>query len=180
MATFSTRGRLPGLMAANTWIPHQASSRPSAAPPIASTALSVSIWRMMRRLLPPSVARTAISRPRAEARTSNRFATLLHAISSTNPTALSRASSTGRAWSTTSLCMEFTTMCMLLLACAWYISLRRPAKASISCCARSGVTPSFSRATTVSHAASRDTSVKLLGTTRHTSMLVGIPASSGR
>ena len=41
---------------------------------------------MMRRRLPPSAARTAISRDRPRPRASSRFATFAHAISSTNAT----------------------------------------------------------------------------------------------
>ena len=56
-------------------------------PPIeASTRLSTSSCLSRRLRLAPSAVRTAISRSRAIARLSNRFATLAHAISSTHAT----------------------------------------------------------------------------------------------
>ena len=56
-------------------------------PATASSTLSVSSCRTMRPRLAPRAARTAISRWRASARESSRFATFAQAISSTNATA---------------------------------------------------------------------------------------------
>ena len=94
--TFSIRGRLAGPSALITRIPCQARRRPSTVPAAASTRLSVSIWATMRPRPLPIAARTAISRPRSEARTRSRLAMLAQAISSTKPTAPSSASSAGR------------------------------------------------------------------------------------
>ena len=64
-------------------------SSPPTPPAQASTRLSVSSCRTMRPRPAPSVARIASSRDRDAARASIRFATLTHAISSTNPTTAS-------------------------------------------------------------------------------------------
>ena len=60
---------------------------PSGALARAIRMLSVSNCRTMRPRPAPSAARTAISRCRAVARASSRFATFAHAISSTSVTA---------------------------------------------------------------------------------------------
>ena len=63
----------------------------------ASTRLSTSCWVHERPdRAAPSAERTHSSRCRTDARTSSRFATLAQAMSSTNPTAVSSASSAGR------------------------------------------------------------------------------------
>ena len=59
---------------------------PHAAPAKDSSALSTSSWRTMRPRPAPMASRTAISFCRAEARASNRLATLAQAMSSTTAT----------------------------------------------------------------------------------------------
>ena len=59
----------------------------------ASTRLSVSSWRTIRRAPAPIASRTQISRLRAAERASSRFATFTHAISSTSPTIAIRMAS---------------------------------------------------------------------------------------
>jgi hypothetical protein len=63
----------------------------------ASIVLSMSICRASRARLDPSDMRTAFSRRRPSARTNSRFATLLQAMSNTNPTVASTISSGRRA-----------------------------------------------------------------------------------
>ena len=63
-----------------------AAIRPSAPPAAASRALSVRSWRISRDRLAPSDSRTPISRRRADARASRRFATLAVAISNNSAT----------------------------------------------------------------------------------------------
>ena len=70
----------------STETPTRASATPSAAPTSDSTTLSVNICRISRPRLAPSAVRMPISRSRADARTSSRFATFVHAINSTRPT----------------------------------------------------------------------------------------------
>ena len=82
-----TRGMLGGFQSARIRMPIVASARPATALTDASTRLSVSNWRTTRAAPAPRAVRTAISRWRASARASSRFATLAHAISSRNPTA---------------------------------------------------------------------------------------------
>ncbi len=70
-----------------------ASVNPIAAPNAASTKLSVNIWRMSRRRLPPKAIRNAISFRRDAARASSRFATFAQAINSTTATVAMRMAS---------------------------------------------------------------------------------------
>ncbi len=63
-----------------TW----ASTAPSAAPSVASSRLSDSNWRTRRPREAPVASRTAISRLRAPARASRRFAMLAHAVNRTS------------------------------------------------------------------------------------------------
>ena len=72
---------------------HCASSAPHAAPIAAISRLSASSWRTMRPRDAPIARRTAISRSRAVARASIRFARLAHAISSTRPVVASSSQS---------------------------------------------------------------------------------------
>ena len=67
--------------------PAYARNDPSRAPPAASSKLSINNWPTSRDRLAPSDVRIAISFSRAAARASSMFATLLHAMSSSNPTA---------------------------------------------------------------------------------------------
>ena len=63
---------------------------------MANSRLSLSICRTTRALPAPSAMRTAISRSRAAARASRRFARLAQAISSTSSTAPLNTASAGR------------------------------------------------------------------------------------
>ncbi len=87
--------RYDGASVISPLMPHDATMTPSAPPASASTALSVSSWRMTRQRPAPSALRTAISLARAVPRASSRFATLAHAINSTKTTAPTRTRSAG-------------------------------------------------------------------------------------
>ena len=89
-------------------MPKEASASPTAPPAIASSSASANIWLSSRHQSPPSAVRTAISRSRRELRTSSRFATLAHAISSRKITAPINAISAGFTSSTTCLCIGST------------------------------------------------------------------------
>ena len=93
----STRRSSRGLSALISRPPHSVTSKspsliqnakrtPSAPPTAASKTLSVNNCLTNRQRLAPTASRTAISFLRDDARTSNRFATFAHAISSTTPT----------------------------------------------------------------------------------------------
>ena len=84
---FSRRGSPRGPNATIASTAHAASAPPTAAPRAEISRLSVMSCRMMRPRPAPSAVRTAISVSRDDARTSSRFATFAHAMSSTNPTA---------------------------------------------------------------------------------------------
>ena len=128
------RGTSCGMRDESRATPQSAKSRPSRPPTHASSVLSVSNWRMMRARLAPSATRTAISRPRPAARASNRFATLAHAIKSTNPTAPSRTSKVGRKSPTNSSCAPARRMPMPAFGFG-YSCWRRPMMAPMSACA---------------------------------------------
>ena len=132
MPIVSRRGRFSGRIATKARFPHQANKRPSAPPAIEKTALSVNICLMMRPRPPPSAARTAISRSLDAARTSNRLATLAHAMSNTNPAAAKTAMRSGRTCATMSSCIEFTVICIPDVAWYWYCSRNVVANLSIS------------------------------------------------
>ena len=68
-------------------MPAHPTASPTSPPASDSTTLSVSSCRMIRPREPPIAARIAISRRRPVARTSSRFATFAHAMSSTKLTA---------------------------------------------------------------------------------------------
>ena len=121
-----------------------ASPRPPPSSP--SATLSVSSWQVARWRLAPRAALTAISLCRPVARANSRFATVAHTISRTQPTAPSRTSSGVRrgpirAWisGTIRALLALTSGCCLFNALAI---------AAISACARSIMTPGFSRAIT--------------------------------
>ena len=67
-------------------IPHIANATPKAPPIDASSTLSVKSWRITRNRPAPMLSRTAISRLRAAALASSRFAMLAHAIARISPT----------------------------------------------------------------------------------------------
>ena len=74
-------------------IPHTANSTPAPPPRSASSTLSVSNCLTMRIRLAPTLRRSAISRLRAAARASSRFATFAQASARINPTSASRINS---------------------------------------------------------------------------------------
>ncbi len=78
--------RPPASSAVRTSMPHHASASPSAPPMAASSTLSVSNWRITRQRSAPMLSLTAISRRRAAARVSSRFAMFAQAISRIRPT----------------------------------------------------------------------------------------------
>ena len=126
MATSATRGMLPAL---SVWIggsARYARSRPSAPPATASTRLSASICITSRRRPAPSAVRIATSFSRTDARTSSRFATFAHAISTTTPTAASSVRSAGRIAPTTCSCSATTSADSLALE-SGYCSASRSA-----------------------------------------------------
>ncbi len=85
MAISSRRGRVAGPCATRKRSPAWASPSPSTPPSSPSTTLSMSSPRTIRPRPAPSAARTASSCCRPSALTSNRLATLAHAITITMP-----------------------------------------------------------------------------------------------
>ena len=108
MLISSRRGTLPGPSMRTHFKLPNASKTPNAPPHNESSRLSVSSWRAMRTRFAPIAMRTAISFCRASARDSWRFATLAHAISSTNATAKSSTNNVPRLSPTT--CSDKGTM----------------------------------------------------------------------
>ena len=82
------RGMSPGFSESRIRTPTVPRRMPNTPPVSERRILSVSSWRIIRPLPAPSAARTAISRFRAVARISKRFATFAQAISKTKPTAI--------------------------------------------------------------------------------------------
>ena len=97
-------GGLPAFVNCTSRMPAYESTSPIKAPHRASKMPSVTNCRANRPRLAPIAPRIAISRRRASARASKRFATLTLAINKTNPTAPSNTSSAGRTLDTTSAC----------------------------------------------------------------------------
>ena len=85
-------GNSAPMIASNAFIHKKASAIPSADAANASTTLSVRSCPRMSSRLAPSATRTPISRSLPSARESRRLTTFAHAMSSTNPTAVSRIS----------------------------------------------------------------------------------------
>src|SRR4051812_44797069 len=81
-----------GIDASHSRTPTIATPTPAAPPSVASRPLSIISCRTMRHRLAPSDVRTAISIARDDARPSNRFAMLAHAMSRTMLTAARIAS----------------------------------------------------------------------------------------
>ncbi|PYQ18393.1 MAG: hypothetical protein DMF81_25045 [Acidobacteria bacterium] len=75
---------------------HVASRTPRTPPARETSRLSVRSWRIKRPWLAPRACRTASSLARVAPLASSRFATLAHAISSTNTTAPIRTRSVDR------------------------------------------------------------------------------------
>ena len=93
----SSRGsrKSRSLAASGTSLPAQiATNRPATPPATESTRLSVTSWRTSRVRVAPSASRTAISRRLPKARASSMVAMLTHAMSRTNPAAISSTSRT--------------------------------------------------------------------------------------
>ena len=94
---FSPRRGIPAVLMDNrARIPATPSTMPSAPPATDSRTLSVSSCLMIRPRPAPIAERIAISRRRAVARTSSRFATLAQAMSRTKTTATLMTSRIGR------------------------------------------------------------------------------------
>ncbi len=165
--------RFCGPSATSASTPQCASSSPVAPPAAASSRLSVSSWRMSRRRPAPSAARSAISLRRPAARVIWRFATLTHAMRSTDPTAPSRTRSAGLI-SPANCSRSGTTLTPHPLSTSGYCASSRAAMVSISLRARSTVTPGLRSAAADSERprlAARCSSVSASGT--HTS--AGLP-----
>ncbi len=143
------RGRFDGCNARSSPSASVVTSSPSAPPATASTALSVSSCRAMAQRLAPSAVRSANSPSRTVARTSSRWATLAHAISSTSATAPSRTSSAGRACLTTSSCSGTARIRTLVPACSGNSLRNWSAIPFISACAWANVTSGRRRPKTV-------------------------------
>ena len=131
--------------ASSARMPSVPKRRPSTPPASESSTLSVSSCRMMRPRPAPIAARTAISRLRPVARTSSRFATFAHAMSSTRPTAPSRIHSVVWTSRTISFCSSSTLNPLSRCSTLGYFrlySFAASARRAWACCS---VMPSFSR-----------------------------------
>ena len=127
---------------------HSASSKPRAHAIPLRRMLSVNSWRAIRSLFAPNENRMAISRRRAVARASRRFATFAQAIKSKNPTAPNRTKSVGRMFPTVAS-FKATTFDVHPVFVPGYSCSSRLEIATISACAWSMLAPGFSRAITV-------------------------------
>ncbi len=110
MAISSARGMPPALVSWTRRTPAKESATPRTAPHNASKMPSVTNCRARRTKLAPSAPRIAISRRRASARASRRFATFTLAMSNTKTTAPSSINRAGRTLATTSACRGKLTM----------------------------------------------------------------------
>ncbi len=90
------RGKVAGKFCNANLVPQDASNKPSPPPARANNMLSVSNWRTILPRAAPSAARTANSRVLPVERAISKLATFTQAIRSTNPTAASRTSRSGR------------------------------------------------------------------------------------
>jgi hypothetical protein len=144
----SARGTRASSAAGRPSTPHIASRRPIPPPAAASTRLSVASCLRIRRRPAPRAERMAISRSREVVRASIRFATLAHAMSSSNPTVASRIMSAGRA-SPTSCSYNGSTVIVAFALVVGYVFASCSPIASISPCACARVTPGFNRPTTL-------------------------------
>ncbi len=144
--TSSRRGKLfAGSDAISPRIPQLAITVASTAPASESSRLSTSDCRITRQRLDPSASRTAVSFILPLARTSIRFATLLQAIRSTNPTVPNKTSSVGRMLETT-CSRSGTTWAVMPAFVAGYSAASLLQITSISAWACASGTPSRSRA----------------------------------
>ena len=87
----SDRG--PDAIAARAALAHRASSSPAMPPAVARSSDSASAWRTTRMRPAPIARHTAVSRRRASARASIKFATFAQAMISTSPTSPMRTMS---------------------------------------------------------------------------------------
>jgi hypothetical protein len=122
------------------------SSSPSAPPISDSSRLSTSSWRISTKRLAPSAVRTASSRERSVPRASSRLARFAQPISSTTPTADINTCSESFNCGPTTRSIQRSTVAPQPFLMSGYCSAMRPAIALISDCARSRLTPGFSRA----------------------------------
>ncbi len=138
------RGRMFGVRFPNRRVPPQASTRPTAAPRLESSTLSVSSWRIRRPRPAPNALRMPISLRRAADRDSSRLARFTQAISSTKPTAAVSVTIAGRTFPTTvsrRLCRVVSHPALE----AGYAFSARAAMMFRSACAAASVTPSRRR-----------------------------------
>ena len=117
--------------------------------------LSVSTCRTILPFPAPRASRTAISRPRVEARASSRFAMLAHAISITNATAPSSRSRPGLMSPTTSEC-SVATVKRTSRFHSGYCAARRAARSLAAAADCSSERPGSSRAIDCRITAPRD------------------------
>ena len=134
--------------------PHDAATRPSTLPAMASSRLSVRSCRTTRHGLAPNASRTATSCCRPDARASVELATFAHAINSTQVTIAIKASSVPRTPATTLSSSGRIVIAMPVLVDGCSRS-SRDAMAVISCCACASETPGRSRPNTRSERPSR-------------------------
>ncbi len=141
----AARGRLPCARARSARTAHIVASDPSTpdAPPI--TRLSANSCRIRRPRVAPSAVRTAISRSRPIARTSERFDTLRHATSSTTSTAPVRMSIIGFASPVTSCVTGRSSAPVHAPVGSGYVSASRRSTVASSASARVSVTPGARR-----------------------------------
>ena len=135
-----------GLNATSRSVPCQASNNPKAPPRIARSKLSTKSCRTMRARLAPSAARNPISFCRETPRARSRFATFVHAMSKTNPTAPSRMSRALRISPLNCVRSGTSRMPQLVLKSGYCCDRRAPI-VFISACACSSVTPGLRRPT---------------------------------
>ena len=143
------RGMLPGFTASSARMPVTPRASPSVPPTADNITFSVSSWRTIRPRPAPIAARMAISRFLAVARTSSRFATLAHAISSTKLTAPTSTKSEVRTLRTRRSCISCTPKLPFGPSCCGNLARNCSAAACICAFALASVTPGFSRAAAV-------------------------------
>ena len=144
ICTCATGGKADGSTSSAASVHHEAINTPTAPPASDNTALSVSTWRIRRARDAPSAMRTPYSCKRLVERASARFATFVHAISRTKPTAAPSAKRVGRKSPATS-CLNETRFARVDALSSGYSASRFRMIASISACACANVTPAFRR-----------------------------------
>ena len=159
MRTSAKRGIPSGLRLISQSSPQMAKRRPNAPPSAPRITLSVSSCRTRRNRPPPSALRTAISLSRVAARARRRFATFVHAISSTNPTAPSRTRIARRMSPTMASCSGIAVNSSPSLSFGYWSASRFPivCTSAVTC---SSWTPGFARPITLKYQAPRCVFVK--------------------